>query len=106
MADDDQPPVGLLLCTSKNHSLVEYALAGMDNQLFVSRYQFELPKKEDLERLLEAEVSRAGPHREAANNTGQQIAVLTTSGSSTNPRAPASATSSSPPVLWRGYGRS
>jgi len=40
---------------------VEYALAGMDNQLFVSRYQFELPKKEDLERLLEAEASRSGP---------------------------------------------
>jgi len=30
------------------------------HQLFVSRYQLELPKKEDLERLLEEESSRAG----------------------------------------------
>ena len=31
----DNPPVGILLCTQKDHALVEYALAGMDNQLFV-----------------------------------------------------------------------
>ncbi|HOB72090.1 MAG TPA: PDDEXK nuclease domain-containing protein, partial [bacterium] len=35
MQDGDNPPVGILLCTKKNHSLVEYALAGMNNQLFV-----------------------------------------------------------------------
>jgi len=60
MSEGDNPPVGLLLCTCKNRALIEYALAGMDNQLFVSRYQLELPKKEDLERLLEEELSRAG----------------------------------------------
>ncbi len=30
MADGDKPPVGILLCTQKDHALVEYALAGMD----------------------------------------------------------------------------
>jgi predicted nuclease of restriction endonuclease-like (RecB) superfamily len=59
MTDGDNPPIGLLLCTVKNHALMEYALAGMDNRLFVSRYQLELPKKEDLERFLETELSRA-----------------------------------------------
>jgi predicted nuclease of restriction endonuclease-like (RecB) superfamily len=54
----DNPPIGLLLCTRKNHALIEYALAGMDNQLFVSRYQLELPKKEELERFLEAELKQ------------------------------------------------
>lgn len=63
MTDGDNPPVGLLLCTRKNHALVEYALAGMDNQLFVSRYQLALPKKEELERVLEAELSRAEGER-------------------------------------------
>ncbi len=48
----DQPPIGLLLCAGKNHALVEYALAGMDNQLFVSRYQVALPRKEELEQLV------------------------------------------------------
>ena len=56
MAGGDNPPVGLLLCTRKNQALIEYALAGMDNRLFVSRYLLELPKKEELERLLEAEM--------------------------------------------------
>ncbi len=48
----DNPPVGILLCTQKDNPLVEYALAGMDNQLFVSKYQLELPKKEDMQRFL------------------------------------------------------
>lgn len=53
MTDGDNPPVGLLLCTQKNHTLVEYATADMDNRLFVSKYQLELPKKEELERFLQ-----------------------------------------------------
>lgn len=43
MTAGDQPPVGLLLRTGKDHALVEYALAGLDNRLFVSKYQMELP---------------------------------------------------------------
>lgn len=56
MGEGDNPPIGLLLCTRKNQALVEYALAGMDNALFVSRYQVQLPRKDELERLL-AELS-------------------------------------------------
>ncbi|WP_407927377.1 PDDEXK nuclease domain-containing protein [Legionella saoudiensis] len=33
MVEGDNPPVGILLCTEKNHVLAEYALAGMDNNL-------------------------------------------------------------------------
>ena len=53
MTDNDSPPVGILLCTHKDLTLVEYALAGMDNHLFVSRYQLELPSKEEMQRFLE-----------------------------------------------------
>jgi predicted nuclease of restriction endonuclease-like (RecB) superfamily len=53
MTEGDNPPVGILLCTQKNHALVEYALAGMDNNLFVSKYKLELPKKEEMQRFLE-----------------------------------------------------
>ena len=53
MAEGDQPPIGILLCTDKNHALVEYALAGLDNRLFVSKYQLELPKTETLQRYLD-----------------------------------------------------
>jgi predicted nuclease of restriction endonuclease-like (RecB) superfamily len=53
MEDGDNPPVGLLLCTGKDHALVEYALAGMDNQMFVSKYQLELPSEEVIRKFLE-----------------------------------------------------
>ena len=49
----DNPPIGILLCTKKDHALVEYALAGMNNKLFVSKYQVELPKKKEIEKFLE-----------------------------------------------------
>jgi predicted nuclease of restriction endonuclease-like (RecB) superfamily len=56
MGDGDNPPVGILLCTKKDHALVKYALAGMDNKLFVSKYQLELPKKEEMQKFIEAQI--------------------------------------------------
>ena len=56
MTDSDNRPIGILLCTQKDHALVEYALAGMDNSLFVSKYQLELPSKEDIQRFLEENI--------------------------------------------------
>ena len=53
MGEGDQPPIGILLCTGKNEALVEYALAGMDNRLFVSRYQLALPEIAVLRRYLD-----------------------------------------------------
>ncbi len=35
-------------------TLVEYATPSLDNRLFVSKYQLELPRKEELERFLQA----------------------------------------------------
>lgn len=56
MTPGDNFPIGILLCTRKNHAKVEYALAGMDNKLFVKKYQLELPKKEEIRRFLEAQL--------------------------------------------------
>jgi predicted nuclease of restriction endonuclease-like (RecB) superfamily len=53
---DDNPAIGILLCTEKGKKLVEYATAGMDNQLFVSKYLLELPKKEVLEAFIQKEM--------------------------------------------------
>lgn len=55
-SDDDNPPVGILLCTNKDDALVKYAVAGMDNQLFVSRYQVALPDKNQIEAFIESEL--------------------------------------------------
>lgn len=57
---DDNPPVGILLCTQKGRKLVEYALSGMDEQLFVSKYLLELPKKEQLQEFIQNEMAKWG----------------------------------------------
>ena len=56
MHEGDNPPIGILLCTRKGKKMVEYALAGMDNQLFVSTYMLQLPDKSTLEKFLLDEI--------------------------------------------------
>ncbi len=50
---EDTPPVGLLLCSDKDQTKVEYAIGGLDQQVFVSRYLIALPKPNDIEQLIE-----------------------------------------------------
>lgn len=59
LVQGDNPPVGILLCTEKNHALVKYALAGMDNRLFVSQYQLKLPSVEELRTFVEQELKNS-----------------------------------------------
>ena len=58
MAEDDQPPVGILLCSDKEKTKVEYATAGLSQKLFVSRYLVALPSAEKLRRFVEADRAR------------------------------------------------
>ncbi|MBP7652770.1 DUF1016 family protein [Candidatus Dependentiae bacterium] len=53
MAKNDNPPVGIIMCTNKDNAKVEYTTTGIDNKMFVSKYLVELPKKEELEKLIE-----------------------------------------------------
>jgi predicted nuclease of restriction endonuclease-like (RecB) superfamily len=53
MIDGDNPPIGIILCTKKDDLKVEYATAGIDNNLFVSKYMVELPTIEELQRVIE-----------------------------------------------------
>jgi len=56
MAAGDSPPVGILLCTGKDQAFVEFALAGMNNKLFVSKYQLGLPDKEKMRKFIEEQL--------------------------------------------------
>ncbi len=60
MTEGDNPPIGILLCTQKNHALVEYALAAMNNQLFVSKYQLVLPSPEEIAGFLDQKMRESG----------------------------------------------
>jgi len=55
MAPGDAPPVGILLCSDKDGAEVEFATAGMDQKLFVSRYLTALPSVEKLRTFLETD---------------------------------------------------
>jgi predicted nuclease of restriction endonuclease-like (RecB) superfamily len=55
MRADDHAPVGILLCTEKNHAAVRYALGGLDEQIFVSQYKLLLPDEAILEEFIERE---------------------------------------------------
>ena len=46
---EDNPPIGIVLSARKNEIDVEYALGGITNKLFVSKYKLYLPDKQELE---------------------------------------------------------
>lgn len=48
----DNDPIGIILCTEKDNLQVEYALGGITNKLFVSKYKLYLPTKEELKKLI------------------------------------------------------
>ena len=50
---DDNPPIGIILGARRDEVLMDYALGGITNQLFVARYQLYLPKKEELQAQLD-----------------------------------------------------
>lgn len=51
---DDNPPIGIILCTEKDSITAEYALGGLSNNIFASRYVLYMPNKEQLIRQVEA----------------------------------------------------
>lgn len=54
----DNPPVGILLCTDKDEEHVEFATAGMDDKVFVSKYLIALPGKKELEQFIKKEMKK------------------------------------------------
>ena len=48
MQPDDNPPIGILLCIEKGDTLVRYATAGLDPNIFVQKYKVQLPSEEEI----------------------------------------------------------
>lgn len=70
----ENAPIGIILGADKDDLVVEYAIRGITNRIFVSRYQLYLPDKEQLRRELasaiEAEEGRHGRKGTKANLKG------------------------------------
>ena len=60
MNDQDNLPVGMLLCSDKDESTVKYSIGNIDNKVFVSRYKVELPVEEELKQLIENDKKNLG----------------------------------------------
>jgi predicted nuclease of restriction endonuclease-like (RecB) superfamily len=52
--ESDNPPIGIILCTDKDAVAAEYALGGLSNNIFASRYVYYIPNKEELIAQVEA----------------------------------------------------
>ena len=56
--DDDNPTIGIILCSQKNEAIVKYSVLNDAQQIFASRYRLELPTAEELQREIEFERKR------------------------------------------------
>lgn len=69
---DDNPTVGIILCTEKDHTVVKYSVLNENKQLFAAKYMLYLPTEEALREELERE--RALVVRERSARYGEGVA--------------------------------
>lgn len=51
---EGNPPIGIIRCADKDSITAEYALGGLENNIFASRYVLYMPNKEQLVAQVEA----------------------------------------------------
>lgn len=64
---DENPPIGILLCTDKDAAEVRYATGRLEQSVFVSRYLVQLPSEEQLTRWLQEERMMLESYQESKN---------------------------------------
>lgn len=55
MLPDDNPPIGILLCSEVGQEMAEYSLLDLDESVFISKYQLNVPSKERMTEFLRKE---------------------------------------------------
>ena len=53
--DDDNPTIGVILCSQKNEAIVKYSVLNDEKQVFASKYRLTLPTVEELQHEMEQE---------------------------------------------------
>ena len=46
MREDENPPVGLILCSEKDEAIAQYALEGLPNKVMAAEYRVTLPDED------------------------------------------------------------
>jgi hypothetical protein len=61
-AEDDNPTLGLILCTDKNDAVVRYTLGpNQQNKIFASRYKLHLPTEAELQAEIRRKIAQLQP---------------------------------------------
>ena len=66
---DDNPTIGIILCSQKNEAIVKYSVLNEHEQIFASKYRLALPTAEELQRELEEERRRIEADLDATLST-------------------------------------
>jgi predicted nuclease of restriction endonuclease-like (RecB) superfamily len=56
--EDDNPTIGIILCSEKDETIVKYSVLKENKQIFASKYKTILPTEEEFARMIE--ISRKG----------------------------------------------
>ncbi len=59
-SEEDNPTIGIILCTSKDNTVVKYSVVNDNTNLFVSKYQLYLPTEEELKAEIEKDIFELG----------------------------------------------
>jgi len=54
-APDDNPTIGIVLCSEKDNAVVKYSVLKENRQLFAAKYMLYLPTEEELRQLIETD---------------------------------------------------
>jgi len=57
MTENDNPPVGILLCSTKDDALVHFATGSLAQEVFVSSYMLQMPDAEKLKQIIKNETT-------------------------------------------------
>ena len=60
MQSDDNPPIGILMCTEVGQEMAEYTLMDIDEDVFISKYELQIPSKERMTEFLRKENKELG----------------------------------------------
>lgn len=65
--EGDDKPIGIILCADTSEVVAEYALGGLENQIFASKYVYYIPNKEELIQQVQSVINDIGEIQESSN---------------------------------------
>ncbi|MHA1575059.1 MAG: PDDEXK nuclease domain-containing protein, partial [Alphaproteobacteria bacterium] len=72
-AKDDNPTIGLILCTEKNEAVAKYSVLNERRQIFASKYMLYLPTEEELQIELQRERKLIEEHLNSGGKNGTHL---------------------------------